>query len=175
MRVRRLIAGLAAGAGLVAGALLGPATMAQAYSPNPSTDSYSYRTVDCPCSEDDFDALDDPFGGTTFSADDGGTAVKVELYDDTDWFVGKVEFHPRGEHLRIYDTRNDDDTFYVSVTVFHDGVAEYLGTYRPPGSSSVVDMRDLVVPLAEGDTVSFSLYDDADRDDRFGGTYSGIG
>ena len=155
MRVTRQVAGLFTGAALVAGALLGTAAPATAYSPDPTAGTYYRDTDNCPCSGG---SLGDPFDGTYFSHDAGGLAVKMELRDD-DWFVGKVEFHPNDEKLWVYDTRNDGDTIYVHVAYTHNGSRHNVGTYSPSGTSAVVDyeVRDLNMP--EGAYVDITVYD----------------
>ena len=97
------LTGAVAGLGLIAGSLLTISTPAQAYSPDPGTTKYHRNTTDCPCS------LPDQFDGTYFDQDPGGQGLKIELRDNTGWFVGKVEFHPLDEKLWVYDTRNDGE------------------------------------------------------------------
>lgn len=151
-------AGLAAGTAIATAALFGGAAPAQAYSPNPSA-TISYRDTDnCPCS------LSDPFDGTYFQYDAGGKAVKIALYADG-WFIGKVEFHPYGEKLWVYDTKNDGDTYYVHVAVDnHDGHGlTGWNVYAPPGTSNVVDysVYSLGSNVAEGADIRIRVYDDS--------------
>ncbi|MEV0175600.1 hypothetical protein AB0I00_31370 [Streptomyces sp. NPDC050803] len=161
MSIIRRLMGWLTGSALVAGALLGTAAPAQAYSPNPSVGKYYYDTDNCPCSGGN---LTDPFDGTYFSNDPGGLAVKMELSDDG-WFVGKVEFHPYDEKLWVYDTRNDGDTFVVSVSYTYAGDYHYVGTYQPPGTTETVDLKVADLDIPEGAYVDISVYDDVERSD----------
>jgi hypothetical protein len=156
--------GLLAGAALGAGAVFATAAPAQAYSPNPTFQAYYADTDACPCSGGN---LTDPFGGTTFAADAGGYAVKMELVN-AGAFVGKVEFHPNDEKLAVYDTSNDGDTFYVKVGYGHDGTYHDLGTFSAPGTSAAVDSVIQDFELPEGATVDVSVYDDAALTDLIG-------
>ena len=162
MHLRKRTAGLAAGAAMVTAAVLGAALPAQAYSPNPTYSSTGQDTDDCPCSGGN---LTDPFDGTYFKYDAGGYARKVELYKDG-WFIGKVEFHPSGEKLWIYDTKNDGDAFYVRVWVDnHDGHGSTgYGTWKAPGTDAVMDYKTVTLNVDEGATVKMGLYDDATTD-----------
>ncbi|MBC9727127.1 hypothetical protein [Streptomyces sp. TRM68367] len=164
MSIGRRIMGLLAGAGLAVGALIGTAAPAQAYSPNPDFNKYYRDTDNCPCSGG---TLADPFDGTTFAKDAGGYAVKMELVDDG-WFVGKVEFHPNDEKLWIYDTKNDGDTYFVSVGYFSGGSYHDLGTFSPPGTSAVVDKRIKDFDIPEGASVDISVYDASGHSDLIG-------
>ncbi|MCX3060254.1 hypothetical protein [Streptomyces beihaiensis] len=163
MRATRRLAGLLTAASAALAALVGTAAApAQAYSPDPDVKAI-YRDTDyCPCS------LSDPFDGTYFAHDAGGYAVKLELRENG-WYVGKVEFHPYGEKLWVYDTKNDGDTFYVHVTYSYDGTTHNLGTYHAPGTSAVVDktVKDFSIP--EGAYVDISVYDDSALTDYIGG------
>ncbi|MFH8973722.1 hypothetical protein [Streptomyces sp. NPDC017890] len=160
--IGKRITGLVTGALLAAGALFATATPAQAYDPDPSVSTYYRQTGDCPCSGG---SLTDPFDGTYFAHDAGGTAVKMEL-NDAGWFVGKVEFHPSGEKLWVYDTRNDGDTFYVAVGYSSGGSYHDLGTFSAPGTSQTVDLtvKDLSIP--DGASVDITVYDGAGRTDQ---------
>ncbi|RII17266.1 hypothetical protein DSC45_13980 [Streptomyces sp. YIM 130001] len=155
MGEKRRLTGLFAGAALVAGALVGTAAPAQAYSPDPTAHNYYRDTGKCPCSGG---TLADPFDGTYFKRDAGGTAVKMELLDGS-WFVGKVEFHPSSEKLWIYDTKNDGDAFYVHASYTYKGKSHNLGTFSAPGTSAVVDhtVKDFDIP--EGAYVDITVYD----------------
>lgn len=164
MRSGRRILGLLMGAILAAGALSGIAAPAQAYSPNPGLAKYYYDTDNCPCSGGN---LTDPFDGTYFSYDAGGLAVKMEM-SDAGWFIGKVEFHPYDEKLWVYDTRNDGDTFVVSVGYTYGGSYHYVGTFQPPGTSETVDVTVADLDIPEGAYVDISVYDDAERSDLIG-------
>lgn len=172
MHLRKRTAGLAAGtAAMVAAAVLGTALPAQAYDPDPTYTSIGRDTDSCPCSGGN---LTDPFDGTYFKYDAGGYARKVELYKG-DWFIGKVEFHPSGEKLWIYDTKNDGDTFYVRMWVDnHDGHGNTgWGTWAAPGTSAVMDYRTVDLRnVAEGATVKMGLYDDAATTDLITTVYA---
>lgn len=159
-RAGRRRAGLATGVMVAAGALLGAAVApAQAYSPNPSVSITQRDTGNCPCS------LSDPFDGTYFAHDPGGVAVKAELYEDG-WYVGKVEWHPNGEKLWIYDTKNDGDSFYVQVAeIDTDGHEHDFGTYSAPGTDNVVDTRVVDMSFPESVQLTFWIYDDKGRTD----------
>ncbi|RFU84701.1 hypothetical protein DY218_21140 [Streptomyces triticagri] len=153
---------LLAGAAVTTGALLAGAAPAQAYSPNPTPTSHTRDTDNCPCS------LSDPFDGTYFQHDAGGKALKVELRDGS-WFIGKVEFHPQGEKLWVYDTKNDNDTIYVRLSYRYKGVTSGLyGPYKAPGTSKTVDhtVKDFDIP--EGADVLVYFYDSRDRSDYIG-------
>ncbi|WP_128378940.1 hypothetical protein [Streptomyces cavernae] len=167
MHFRRRLAGLVGGVVLLVGAMLALAAPAQAYDPNPSVNRYYYQTSDCPCSGGN---LSDPFDGTYFQNDAGGTAVKLELYQGG-WFIGKVEFHPNDEKLWVYDTRNDGDSYYVRVQYAYNGTTHSLGTFSPPGTSEVVDYSTLDFDIPEGAFVDLMLYDGSGHTDFFGGAY----
>ncbi|MQY14424.1 hypothetical protein SRB5_45910 [Streptomyces sp. RB5] len=163
MGVRHRTAGLLAGTALVTGALLAAAGPAGAYSPNP-TGRVQYRDTDtCPCS------LSDPFDGTYFEQDAGGSAVKIELIDSAGRYLGKVEFHPYDEKLWVYDTLNDGDGFSTNITYWSGGTAHDLGTYSPAGTDAVMDytVKDFDIP--EGASVDIQVYDDAGRTDYVAG------
>jgi hypothetical protein len=164
MNIGRRLLGWLAGVVLTAGTLFGTAAPAQAYSPNPSMARYYYDTDTCPCSGGN---LTDPFDGTYFSYDAGGLAVKMELSYDG-WFIGKVEFHPDDEKLWVYDTRNDGDTYVVSVGYTYGSSYHYVGTFTPPGTSAVVDVTVQDLDIPEGAYVDISVYDDAERSDLIG-------
>ncbi|MFC8868886.1 hypothetical protein ACFUAC_14665 [Streptomyces sp. NPDC057148] len=161
MHIGRRFTGLVTGALLAAGALFATAAPAQAYSPDPSVSTYYRDTGTCPCSGG---SLTDPFDNTYFAHDAGGWAVKMEL-SDAGWFVGKVEFHPSDEKLWIYDTKNDGDTFYVSVAYSHNGSRHNLGTFSAPGTSDVVDLTVKDFSIPDGAYVDITLYDDSGRSD----------
>lgn len=44
---------------------------------------------------------------TYFEHDAGGVAVKLSVFTPGGTLAGKVEFHPLGEHLYVYDTLSD--------------------------------------------------------------------
>lgn len=162
--IGRYVTGIAAAAAVLAGSLLAAPPAAQAYSPDPTMHRYHRDTGKCPCSRGD---LDDPFDGTYFKKDPGGTALKMELIDKSGWFVGKVEFHPYDEMLWVYDTRNDGDTFYVTLTYYrpNDSRPIVLGTFTAPSTASVVDKSVHNLSIPEGRLVTIRVYDDAARKD----------
>lgn len=163
--------GDALGIGLTGAAFFATAGAAQAYSPNPVPYNYSYDADSCPCSGG---GLTDPFDGMYFAHDAGGRANKTEIYSDG-WFIGKVEFHPSGEKLWIYDTKNDGDTFYVRMWVDdHDGHGDTgWGTWAAPGTSPVMDYRTVDLRnVDEGAAVKLGLYDDAAATDLITTVYA---
>ncbi|WP_353944809.1 hypothetical protein ABII15_26660 [Streptomyces sp. HUAS MG91] len=148
-----------------AGALAAGTAPAQAYSPDPKVGAVYRSTSTCPCHGG---ALTDPYGGTTFARDPGGYAVKLELTQGSS-FVGKVEFHPKDETLRVYDTKNDSDTFYVHIAYVSGRTTHDLGTYTAPGTAAVVDRMTKDFDIPEGAGVDISVYDDARLTDYIGG------
>jgi hypothetical protein len=106
--------------------------------------------------------LDDSADDTWFIKDPGGVAIKIELHDSSG-MVAKIEFHPHGEHLWVYDTRNDGDAIYTRV--FENG-HPYSGTaYSAPGTSSVIDYRDFNLSMPEGNQIQLAVNDNASGTD----------
>lgn len=101
--------------------------------------------------------------GTWWQPDSGGIGAKWVIHNNgpADW-VGKIEWHPYGEHLWIYDLKNDGDSFYVTLSVPE---ANYSRTFQPPGTSDPVDIGHWNLDFAEGLDVYFLVYDDAARTD----------
>jgi hypothetical protein len=97
---------------------------------------------------------DDLWDYTRWSDDVGGKGVKIELWLSGN-MIGKVEWHPYGEHLWVYDTRNDSDTFYVEITsgCLIDGGP--IGPYNAPAN----DYVDIDLDLGEGCSLTLNLYD----------------
>ncbi|WP_416902711.1 hypothetical protein [Micromonospora echinospora] len=95
--------------------------------------------------------LDDPIDNTFFEKDAGGQAVKIQMYYGGD-LIAKVEFHPQGEKLWVYDTKNDGDGVYTTV-----GGGIY---YAPNGTDSPVDYRVIDLSRSEGDAVYVHVDDD---------------
>lgn len=158
--IARRITGVVAAGIMITGSLLATSTPAQAYSPDPTATKYHRDTIYCPCS------VPDRFDGTYFANDPGGEGLKIELRDRTDWFVGKVEFHPLDEKLWVYDTRNDGDGFYVTVSYYRsDGRYIVLGTFTAPSTSAIVDKSVYDLSMPEGTPVTVRVYDDAARND----------
>jgi hypothetical protein len=115
--------------------------------------------------------IDDDADGTFFHIDPGGWATKVE-YRLGGQLVAKVEFHPYGESLWIYDTRNDGDTIYVTVqTGGHGNWGKAAGPYEPPGSDAVIEYKRINYDLSEGQTLRIRVYDDVKLTDFLGEFY----
>ncbi|MER5443301.1 hypothetical protein [Streptomyces sp. NPDC002790] len=143
-RPRRL-ARIFTGAALTVGALLGAAAApAAAYDPNPDA-AVTYRQA----------------AGGSVGADVALTQNGSRL--------GEVEFQPETQQLRVYDTRNDGDTFYVHVSSTTNGVTHNLGTYAAPGSEAPVDFLVKDFHLTRGTPVDIEVYDDAGLTDYIGG------
>lgn len=162
--IGRRIAGAVAGTVLIAGSLIAGSAPARAYSPDPTAHVYHRDATNCPCSGG---TLADPFDNTYFAHDPGGEALKIELTDhDDSWFDGKVEFHPLDEQLWVYDTRNDGDRFYVTLSYYRqDGRHIVLGNFTAPSTSAVVDKSVYNLSLPEGTLVTVRVFDDASRKD----------
>jgi hypothetical protein len=160
VRIRNRMVGAATGVALTAGVLLAAtAVPAQAYSPNPSYVVDAYSTSFCPCSNSD------NFGGTIFAEQAGGIAVKFQLWDyDTGSYIGKTEFHPYGDKIKVFDTKNDGDSIYTSVEWWDSGVL-HSRTYLPPGTSAVVDSTSESLDIPEGTRVDIYLWDNAGNND----------
>lgn len=155
-RIVRRLACLAVGVGMTAGSVAGIAAPAHGYSPNPKVS----KTV---VSTNKSHSYSDPFDGTYFKKDKGGTAAKVELRHKG-YYVGKVEFHPYGEKLWIYDTYDDHDTFYVTLTYeLPNGHMKTLGPYRP-GSSHGVDKLVKDESFVEGLGITMTIWDGKKKD-----------
>lgn len=142
-RPRRL-ARILTGAALAVGALLGAAAApAAAADPNPEA-SVTYQNV--------------------------GTSVGVRVaLTQAGTYLGQVEFDPAEQQLRVLDTQNDDDTFYVHVSSTQGGVRHNLGTYSAPGSEAPVDSLVKDFDLPKGTPLDIEVYDDAALTDYIGG------
>lgn len=57
----------------------------------------------------------DPYDGAYFEKDRGGTAARILIRNGDGDFAGKVEFHPNGEILYVYDRLNDSRSINVIV------------------------------------------------------------
>lgn len=110
--------------------------------------------------------LNDSADDTFFKKDPGGIATKVEIYHKGR-MVAKVEFHPYGEYLWVYDTANDSDTVYTSIE-WNDGQWNDGGTHRAPGTSKVVEYKKVDLSMAEGSQVVFHVWDNHNYDHLFG-------
>ncbi|WP_370617542.1 hypothetical protein [Mumia sp. Pv 4-285] len=123
---------------------------------HPSQAKYVYK-VNGGCS------VPDSADGTFFQRDGGGppyqaAAAKTEIYTKG-VLRGKVEFHPYGEKVWIYDTSNDGDTLWFRIV--NDDTNRSLGDYRPPGTSAKLDHRVIDLDLPETTDVRIEVYDDA--------------
>jgi hypothetical protein len=98
--------------------------------------------------------LDDEVDGTFFEKDAGGIALKVVL-SDSNGMVAKVEFHPYGEKLWVYDTRNDGDGIYVQLY----GPNGHF-TYGVTGTSDPIDYNVYDLNYPEGTLLYFDVTDD---------------
>jgi hypothetical protein len=167
---RSRTAGLLAATVVIAGSMLAAAVPAQAYDPDPAVKFAKVDTDDCrrlsgslpvtPAAAGCY--LYDDADDTFFKKDPGGVAVKQEFSVGSN-LVSKVEFHPDGELLWIYDTRNDGDTLYVRIWTRSIG---YSAVYYAPGTDAEVDMRDPVnFSIPDGDSVCVHVYDDVDVTD----------
>jgi hypothetical protein len=102
------------------------------------------------------DSADDTF----FRRDDGGRALKMELWVGGR-MVSKVEFHPYGEVLWVYDTASDGDTVFVNACRVSGRACvsiadEVKAVNNPP------EVRNLDV--AEDTQVNIDVYDDRNSD-----------
>lgn len=88
-------------------ALAGSASTAQAHS-NVWSDNDTRKTASCPCT------LWDEYDGTYFQHDQGGKAARARIYSGNE-LVGKMEFHPRGEEIWVYDTKANGDAIYWQI------------------------------------------------------------
>jgi hypothetical protein len=106
----------------------------------------------------DYCFLDDSLDDTYFAHDPGGEAVKIE-FRLGGAMVAKVEFHPSGEYLWVYDNRDDDDTIYVDVNYDDNGVNKTVGPYRAAELGHVVKDLD----IDEGELTWVRVYDNIDK------------
>lgn len=160
MRVRNRFTGAAAGVALATGALLVTTALpAQAYDPDPTDTQNNTSTTFCPCS------FSDPFDGTRFAQEDGGYAIKIEMRDSHGSYVGKTEFHPYGDKLWVYDTKNDGDSLYTLARWYDSSgnVQEHL--YAPPGTDAVLDYSVESLGIPEGNNIYIYVYDNANETD----------
>ncbi len=161
MRMPRRIAGLVAGASLAAGALLAMGTPAQAYSPNPLTPYYHRNTTGCPCS------IPDLIDGTYFEHDPGGQALKVNIWNPSHTrYLGKLEFHPYGEKVWLYDNLKDGDSFYFQIRFKQPNHPEYRSDLYGGLPGNTHRTWDFNIP--EGQAIRVYLYDDSAGADLIG-------
>lgn len=113
--------------------------------------------------------LPDSIDGTFFEKDAGGIAVKVVL-SDSSGVVAKVEFHPAGEVLWLYDTRNDGDTVYTKVCV-QNSTNRCTRATAPTGTSDAIDIDVINLDYAEGTNLDIIISDDMDNGASTGDIY----
>ena len=146
---RTALAALAAPLAL-GGAVIAPATTAQAHNGAYSVEEYR-NTSDCWCE------LPDEWDGTYFQKDAGGEAAKMRMYTADDRLAGKVEFHPYGEQVYVYDTLANADAWYVQLSwTDQNGRDKY--TYIDPPSGGNYTYENLSIP--DGTTVTIKIFDD---------------
>ncbi|MFE1554281.1 hypothetical protein ACFW6V_04725 [Streptomyces sp. NPDC058734] len=168
MNMRKRAAVLLASAATVAGSLLATAAPAQAY----GTLDVRHARVDTdncarlsgtlavtPSANGCY--LYDSVDNTYFEKDADAVAAKAELRDGGK-LVSKVEFHPNGEKLWIYDTANDGDTVYVRVWTARTG---WSPVYYAIGTDKVVDIHTVDFDFNEGEQVRIDIYDNSDATD----------
>lgn len=162
--ISKRMARLIGGAGLVVGMVL-TAAPAQAYTNSQLSFSRNLFDTDlCPC-----EAADD-YDGTFFAEDAGGMALKSEIKIPSlnGRWVGKVEFHPSDEIVYVYDTYNDNDSFYVTVSYYnHAGRKIGVGgVMSAPGTNAKYDSKKYNLEIAEGTKLVIELWDDANLTDQ---------
>lgn|GEM_PF-2707157 len=103
--------------------------------------------------------LDDRFDNTLFQWDAGGRAAKLHHFSN---YLGhikshyKVEFHPYGEWLWIYDVNRDGRSAYVEV--------KYAGRTKVYATPSAANSpRQVNLAIDEGTAVTITLYDRYDE------------
>lgn len=148
-RIGRRVVGALTAALAVTGATAVLSTPAHAHSPNPTVKPGPTRV-----STDQSRTLTDPIDNTYFHRDPGGYGAKIELRSKGH-YVGKVEFHPYGEKVYAYDTRNDGDTFYVVLR----SPGRNPEDCNPPKTSARIDLRVCDLSYAEGKPVYITVYD----------------
>ncbi|MCC8242756.1 hypothetical protein [Saccharothrix luteola] len=159
---RRLAAGIITALAFT-GSFAFTTSNAQAYSPNPTVRWAQVDTGNCQrlsgtltvVAQSDGCRINDPWDGTFFRKDAGGIAIKVELYVGST-LVAKSEFHPYGEVLWAYDTRDDSDTIYTTLQVGESGAS--YGPYRGPVNGS----NSYNLSITDGATVTMSVNDNND-------------
>ena len=106
----------------------------------------------------------DVIDGTWWVPDEGGLGSKWVLHHNGfgNW-VGKIEWHPYGEHFWMYDLKNDGDTFYVTMSVPD---AFWSRTFSISGSSDTVDIGHWNLNFPEGYYVYMTVYDNESRTDK---------
>lgn len=165
---------------VVAGSIVAGTGTAHAYEGDP--DAYNWALVDtgnCERLSGYFEVVhagsycwvDDELDGTNLVRDPGGLGINFTM-----WFEGhiephfKVEWHPYGEHLWVYDAENDADTVYVELLV--NGASQ--GLFSAPGTSAWLDYRDYDLSFAEGADIAFRFWDNSNGTDRILSTLGGL-
>lgn len=106
------------------------------------------------------DGADDAF----FRLDSNSTAYKANFYDSSDDLVAKVEFHPYGEHLWVYDTKDDGDTIYVVICEKEIGTC--YGPYSAPGTGEEFEFIHQNFDFKEHEEILILVYDDLEITDK---------
>lgn len=97
--------------------------------------------------------LSDNTDGTLFEWDSNGKAGKIEVRKShSDRF--KVEFHPYGEKVWVYDLRNDGDAVYVEV--IYRGKSKIV---QAPATGKAVDVGVKDFNFDEGVLVEIKVWD----------------
>lgn len=135
---------------LALAAAVAPATTAMAHEDAWSSAEYR-QTSDCWCE------LPDEWDGTYFQKDVGGEAAKMRMYTKDDKLAGKVEFHPYGEQVYVYDTLANSDAWYVTLSWYDKNGKKRYASIDPPAGGEYT-YRDLNIP--DGKTVTIKIYDD---------------
>lgn len=103
--------------------------------------------------------LNDSADNTYFRHDSGGIATKLQLHTGSG-MVAKVEFHPYGEYLWVYDTKNDGDTIYVTTELKTSaGYLHFGDVVTPPGTSDRIEYTRKNFNITDGTTVRIRVYD----------------
>jgi hypothetical protein len=162
--ISKRVVGLIGCASLVVGMVL-TAAPAHAYTRSQlSVSKNLFDTDRCPC-----EAWDD-HDGTYFEADAGGMALKSEIKIPSlnGRWVGKVEFHPADEIVYVYDTYNDNDSFYVTVSYYNDA-GRKIGTggvMSAPGTDAKYDSKKYNLEIAEGTKLVIEIWDNANATEQ---------
>jgi hypothetical protein len=100
--------------------------------------------------------------------------VKIELRDSSGSYVGKVEFHPYGDKLWVYDTKNDGDSIYTEAVWIDssDHLQDHL--YTAPGTDAVLDYEVENLNIPEGVWIDLYIWDDSAKTDFIVATGVGI-
>jgi hypothetical protein len=118
--------------------------------------------------------LNDSADNTFFQKDAGGKALKAQLHDGNG-MVAKVEFHPYGEKLWVYDTRNDGDTVYFEPFICPVGGSCFFDvSYSALGTSDPIDFDVFNFELPEGSKFDLWIWDNADETDSLGTVHGGV-